>query len=274
MKKIAAFFIVAVVALSTALARADVKPNNLFSDHMVLQASTTVPVWGTAAPGEQVTVTLPDQKQSTAAGPDGKWMVHLASLKPGGPFEMTIAGNNSITVHDVLVGEVWLGSGQSNMQFPVGVSPVTKAYNGVTNMDQEIAAANYPQLRMYTVKTLTPAQPQDDTVGQWEVCTPDTVKAFSAIGYFFSRDLQKELNVPIGFINSSYGASTAEAWVSKPVLDADPRFAPMMKNFQNAIDTFAARPATAPAPIAAALPTPAPTTQAATRAARGRRGRG
>ena len=130
----------------------DVKPNNLFSDHLVLQSGVPVPVWGTAEAGENVTVSFAGQKQSAVAGADGKWMVSLAKLEAGTPGEMTIAGKNSVVVHDVLVGEVWVGSGQSNMQFSVGPSPVVKAYSGVTNAEKEIAAATYPQLRMYTVK--------------------------------------------------------------------------------------------------------------------------
>jgi sialate O-acetylesterase len=256
---------VTLIALAACLsrlpvARGDVKPNNLFSDHMVLQSGTSVPVWGIASPGEEVTVSLGDQKETTTAAPDGKWMIHLSDLKPGGPLEMTISGNNAITIHDVLVGEVWVGSGQSNMQFPVWNSPTVRAYNGVANKEQEVAAANYPQLRMYTVKTALSRDPLDDTVGQWEICTPQSVKAFSAIGYFFSRDLQKTLNVPVGFINSSFGASTAEAWISKPVMDGDPRMGGLMKSFQTAITAFAKR-STA-------------TTQPATQATRGRGARG
>jgi sialate O-acetylesterase len=267
MRRFALSCIFGSAALFAPFVSADVKPNNLFSDHAVLQSGVSVPVWGTASPGEQVTVSLGDQKQTAAADADGKWMVHLSALQPGGPLEMTIAGNNSITVYDVLVGEVWIGSGQSNMEFPVGKSPTVGAYNGVTNMEQEIAAADHPTLRMYRVKTNTSAAPQDDTVGQWEVCTPDTVKAFSAVGYFFSLDLQKQLNVPVGVIDSSFGASTAEAWVSKPVMDGDPRMAGLMKDFQTALNAYAAR-GPAPAPAVAA------TTQPTTRGARGRGGRG
>jgi len=254
-----------------AIASADVKPNHLFSDHMVLQSGMSVPVWGTAAPGEQVTVTLGDQKQSAAAGADGKWMVRLANLSPGGPLEMTIAGANTITVHDVLVGEVWVGSGQSNMEYPFWKSPRVAAYKGVTNQEQEDAAANYPLLRMYTVKTNTSAAVQDDSDGQWLVCTPDNVKTFSGIGYFFSRDLQKELKVPVGFIHSSFGASTAEAWVSRPALEADPNLAGILKTYDQAVAAYAAR-ATTPAPA----PTPAPDAAAATQPAarRARRPRG
>jgi sialate O-acetylesterase len=251
--------------LASLPAQADVKPAALFSDHMVLQQAVPIPVWGSADPGEQITVTIAGQSQTATAGPDGKWMVHLAPIATTSgnlPLEMTISGKNTITIKDVLLGEVWIGSGQSNMQFPVWNSPTVGAYNGVINKEQEVAAANYPQLRMFTVKTVLSAKPLDDVTGQWEVCTPDSVKAFSAIGYFFSRDLHQALNVPVGFINDSFGASTAEAWVSRPVMDAAAPLAGLMKAYQTALDAYASRPATAPA------------VAATTQRARGRNARG
>ena len=219
----------------------DVKPNNLFSDHTVLQSGVPVPIWGTAQAGENVTVSFAGQKQSVVAGADGKWLISLGNLEAGASGEMTIAGKNSVVVHDVLVGEVWVGSGQSNMQFSVGPSPTVKAYNGVTNAEQEIAAANYPQIRMYTVKTTLAGEPKDDSIGEWEVCTPENVKAFSGVGYFFSRDLHQALKVPVGFINSSFGASCAEAWVSREAMESDPKLGGLMANFQAAMGAWAAR---------------------------------
>jgi len=245
MKIMAAFLIGCSFFASPLLA--DVKPAALFSDHMVLQQGMSVPVWGWADPGEQVTVSINGQTQSATTGDDKKWMVHLSDLKPGDPTTMTIAGKNSITIKDVLVGEVWLGSGQSNMEFSVSVK--AKRFAGVNNEAEEIAAANYPKIRMFTQKMSLSETPMEDCVGEWQVCSPDTVGAFSAVGYFFSRQLQKSINQPIGFINTSYGASVAQAWISKDDLAADPRFASLLK----------------PAPAA-----PAPTTQAAG----GRRARG
>ena len=122
---------------SAGAALAEVKPATLFGDHMVLQSGMSVPIWGTASPGEQVTVTLSGQKQTAATSAAGKWMVRLTDLQAGGPFEMTIAGTNTITIQDVLVGEVWIGSGQSNMGF---------ALSTALNAEQEIAAANYPKI--------------------------------------------------------------------------------------------------------------------------------
>jgi sialate O-acetylesterase len=231
----------AVLVAFAPIARADVRPNHLFSDHMVLQNGVAIPIWGTAAPGEAVTVVFNDQNKTATADAGGKWMLKLDALQSGGPSDMTIKGQNSITIHDVLVGEVWVGSGQSNMQFSVGASPTVHAYSGVQNMEQEIAAADYPNLRMYVVKPALAPSPADDTEGSWEVCTPETVKDFSAIGYFFARDLQKALNVPVGIIDTSFGASTAEAWVSKDAINAVPEMAGIMRNFQSAIEKFNGR---------------------------------
>jgi len=210
-------------------ALADVKPSALFSDHMVLQSGMPVPIWGSADPGEKVTVTFLKQKKSVIAGTDGKWMVRLSKLKAGGPFEMTISGKNSITVKDVLVGEVWLGSGQSNMAFTV--SKQHASYAGLLNEEQEIAAANYPQIRMFTGKTAKTYAPQSEIVGQWLLCSPETVGDFSAVGYLFARDLQKALNVPVGIVTEAYGASTAESWIRRETIAADPLLKPMLDKF-------------------------------------------
>jgi sialate O-acetylesterase len=257
----------------TCIARADVKPAALFSDHMVLQQGAKVPVWGWADPGEQVSVALLDQKQTATTGADGKWTVNFAALLPGGPFEMTIAGKNTVKISDVLVGEVWLGSGQSNMEFVVSKNlekypGKAQRFAGVVNEEEEIAEANYPQIRMFTVKQKFAADPQADVEGTWEVCTPETVPGFSAVGYFFSRDLHRSINRPVGFIRSAVGASCAQAWVSKDAMAADPKLVPLLNRFSQSIDQYnAAIAARASAP-------PAPATAPATQQARGGRGRG
>ena len=222
-------------------ARADVKPSALFSDHMVLQSGMAAPVWGMADAGEKVSVTFNGQTASATAGADGKWMVRLASLKAGGPFEMTIAGKNTLTVKDVLVGEVWLGSGQSNMSF--NVSKVNHAPYGLLDEEKEIAAANYPQVRMFTVKTVKALEPQSDVAGEWVVCSPATVADFSAVGYLFARDLNQALKVPVGVVLSAYGASTAEAWVPRAALAADPLLKPMLDKFDARESYFKEHPA-------------------------------
>jgi len=226
-----------------ASARAEVKPNALFSEHMVLQNGMTVPVWGTADPGEKVTVKIAGQTRSAAADATGKWTVRLAKLKPGGPFTMTIAGGKGgapLTINDVLVGEVWLGSGQSNMVF--NVSNTGHRPYGLLDEKEEIAAANYPQVRMFTVADTKSLTPQTDVKGAWKVCSPETVADFSAIGYLFARDLNQALKEPVGVILSAYGASTAEAWVPREALAADPKLKPVLDGFDAREAAFQAHP--------------------------------
>jgi sialate O-acetylesterase len=214
---------------SMAAAQAAVKPSALFTDHLVLQRDCDVPVWGAADPGEAVKVTFNGQTRSTTAGADGKWMVHLSKLKAGGPFEMQIDGKNSIVIHDVLVGEVWLATGQSNMVFTV--SKKAQFFAGMLDEDKEIAAANYPEIRMYTEKIVKAYAPQDQALGDWKVCSPDTVGAFSAIGYLFARDLQQQLHVPVGIVTVAFGASTAESWLPREAFAADPQLKPILDRF-------------------------------------------
>jgi sialate O-acetylesterase len=237
---------------------AEVKLPAVISDHMVLLQNTSAPVWGWAAPGEKVTVSLGSERQSATAGPDGKWMVRIQTPAASAtPTALTVAGTNTLTVNDVLIGEVWLGSGQSNMEF--SVSKKVKSWAGAVNEAEEIAAANYPQVRMFTVRMKLATEPQQDCEGSWQVCTPETVPAFSAIGYFFSRDLHKLQNIPVGFINSSYGASTAQAWINPAVLQADPQFKPLLDTYEKTLAAYDARaaqpaPATAPGTRAARAP--------------------
>jgi sialate O-acetylesterase len=208
---------------------ADVVPGSPFTEHMVLQRDMEVPIWGTAAPGEEVTVSVAKQKVTGKAGADGKWLVRLAPLKSGGgPLEMTITGKNTVTLKDILVGEVWLCSGQSNMEFTV--SKAVKRFAGTINEQEEIANAKWPQIREFTVKMSIKQTVQTSVSGQWKVCTPETVPAFSAVGYFMARKLHQDLDVPVGIINTSYGASTAQAWISKEMLESDP-------NLKQALDS-------------------------------------
>jgi sialate O-acetylesterase len=223
---------------------ADVKPSGLFGDHMVLQSGMAVPVWGTAAPGERVTVTPNGQKQSATASADGKWMLRLKSLKPGGPFQMTIAGTNTIAIADVLVGEVWLGSGQSNMAFTV--SKKQASYAGLVDEEREIAEANYPRVRMFTGKTAKTYEPQTEIQGEWLICTPQNVPGFSAVGYLFARDLHRELKQPVGFLTLAFGASTAESWIRRETVAADPLLKPMLDHFDAAVQFYRTKPEAPP----------------------------
>jgi sialate O-acetylesterase len=193
-------------------AQADVKLPAFFSDGMVLQCEIRVPIWGTADAGEAVSVSVAGHTAKTVADTAGKWKVELAPLKVGSPLEITVKGKNSLTLHDVLVGEVWIGSGQSNMQMSVRSS---------ANAAAETAAANYPRVRMFTVKTTASLEPLTDVIGKWSAATPEAVGSFSAIGYFFSRQLHQKLGVPVGFIHTSWGGTPAEAWTREAVLRAD-----------------------------------------------------
>ncbi len=226
-----------------AAARAEVKPSNLFSDHAVLQSGMSVPIWGTADAGEKVSVTLNGQTKSATTDSSGKWTVRLLKLKAGGPFEMTIAGGGGeapIIVKDVLVGEVWLASGQSNMQFTV--SKAHASYAGMLDEEKEIAAANYPQLRMFTAKATTAYEPQTDVAGEWQVCTPAVVGDWSAVGYLFGRNLNIALKQPVGILLSAFGASTAEAWIPREALVADPLLKPMVDKLDARYNYFKEHP--------------------------------
>ncbi|MES2708390.1 MAG: sialate O-acetylesterase [Verrucomicrobiota bacterium] len=183
---------------------AEVKLPPVFASHMVLQRDKPVPVWGTADAGEKVAVAIGGQTQETTAGADGKWMVKLSPMPANAvPQTLEVRGGNKIEFTDVLVGEVWLGSGQSNMEWPVRAS-----VNGAA----EAEAAKFPTIRLLNVpKTSTP-QPVTSLNATWTECNPQTVAGFSAVLYFMGRELNRELNVPVGLINSSWGGSRIEPW--------------------------------------------------------------
>lgn len=202
----------AITAFISGSLHADVKPNPLFTDGAVLQRGQPVPVWGAARDGEKVTVEFADQKVSTTAA-DGKWSVNLKPLKEGGPFTMTITGDNAVTVNNLLVGEVWVCSGQSNMEFK---------FSGSANAKDEGPKAAFPKIRMFTVKKKTSIKPLAEAVGSWVECSPQTVGGFSAVGYFFARDLYQKIGVPVGMIHTSWGGTPAQAWTSLEGFGTDP----------------------------------------------------
>jgi sialate O-acetylesterase len=197
---------------STSLVRADVKVPKIFGDHMVLQRGMKVPVWGTADAGEKVTVKVGAQSQSATAGADGRWRVTLDPLEGSKqPVEVTIVEKNTLTFKDVLIGEVWVCSGQSNMGFSL---------KNATGANEVIAAADRPTLRMFMVGRAIKDTPQDDlSEGEWVVCTPQSVPGFSAVAYFFLTELQKKVDAPMGLIQPSWGGTRAEAWIPKPTFD-------------------------------------------------------
>ena len=200
--------VVAVMSLlgASGLARADVKLPKVIASHMVLQQKLPLPIWGTADAGEEVTVSLGDNKASTKAGADGKWSVKLKAMTAGGgPLELVVKGKNEIKLTDILIGEVWVASGQSNMEWSVQDS---------TNPQEEIAAAKYPNIRIFHVKKVPAVTPQDEVVldREWSECSPATIGNFSAVAYFFGRHIHQELNVPVGLINTSWGGTAIEPW--------------------------------------------------------------
>ncbi|MFM2198369.1 MAG: hypothetical protein RLZZ505_1801 [Verrucomicrobiota bacterium] len=190
--------------LSSGLLHAEVKPNILFTDGAVLQRGQKVPVWGTAKDGEKVTVELAGQTATTTAQ-GGKWKVELKPLEAGGPFSMKISGDNEVTVNNLLVGEVWVASGQSNMEWTLNAS---------FQPEVEKPKANFPQIRMITAKKVASLQPLDQIEGSWQACSPETVGGFSAVAYYFARDLHAKLGVPVGIISTSWGGTPAQAWTS------------------------------------------------------------
>lgn len=194
-------------------ARADVKLPAIFGDHMVLQRDTAVPVWGTAAPGEEITVSIAGQTATTKAAADGKWSVKLAKLSTAGPNTLTVKGANTLTYSDVLVGEVWLGSGQSNMAMQV---------SRAKDYEQEQAAAKFPLIRMFTEGSPAANTAQTTGKGEWVICSPENVGRFSATAYFFGREIHRSLNVPVGLINSSVGGTPIESWIAPETQQAAP----------------------------------------------------
>jgi sialate O-acetylesterase len=216
-------FSIMLLAALPLTAHANVTVAALFTDHAVLQRDASVPVWGSAAPGETVTVKFRDQTVSATTAPDGRWSVHLSPLKPGAPTSLIVSGKNTITLKDIVVGEVWVCSGQSNMEFRVW-GPPGDVYR-VNDADAEVAAANHPMIRHFKVEQAVATHPSDTARGSWIVCSPATVGQFTAVGYFFARDMSKRLGVPIGIINSTWGGTAIESWLNDTALRSDPAFA-------------------------------------------------
>ena len=204
-------------------AQADVKVPALFTDHMVLQQGQANRVWGWADPGEAVTVEIAGKKYEAQSGDGGRWMATLDPLPVGGPHTLTIAGKNTLKIEDVLVGEVWICSGQSNMQWSVNQS---------TDADLTKLSANYPQIRLISVPQVGTQEPQSDFKGAWQVCSPETVGEFSGVGFFFGRQLHKTLNVPIGLIDNAWGGSSCEAWVRRDLFEKNPElYGPLLSRW-------------------------------------------
>src|SRR5258708_1976168 len=221
----AAIFLTVVLALAGD-ALADVQLPGIISDHMLLQRDVPVRIFGKAQPGEAVSVLFRGQTARTQTDPLGRWEVWLQPLSGGPATTMTIQGANSITIADVLVGEVWIGSGQSNMQWTVRQSD---------NADEEVASSDFPQIRLFSVPRKTSPVPVEDVDGRWVICSPESVREFSAVLYFFGRQMHQDLKVPVGLIHASWGGTPMASWLSGPSLVANPRLEPFLTFWQNTI---------------------------------------
>jgi sialate O-acetylesterase len=221
------FRFLSVLFLSAAFfsTRADVTLPHLFSTNMVLQRDIDIPVWGWASPGERVSITLNDQKVSVRTNREGFWTLKLKPMPAGGPYDMQVKGKNEIILKDILIGDVWVCSGQSNMEWPV---------SQVNHAEMEIANATYPEIRLFTVPNKISSRPLPDTdETEWQLCAPETIPPFTAVGYFFGRDLNQDLKVPIGLINTTWGGTIAESWTSRETISEDPDFRDRLEVLDN-----------------------------------------
>lgn len=211
----------------------------LFSDDMVLQRQVQFPVWGWTTPGASVTVSMRGKEARAVADAQGKWLARLGPFEAGGPFTLKVSGPQSVILNNVLIGDVWLASGQSNME--MGITQVNDA-------QEEVARADYPQIRLFAVPKVMATKPLSTVKGRWLVCNPKNIAAggwggFSAVAYFFGRHLHKELNVPIGLLHSSWGGTAAEGWVSAEALSLMPDFLPAVRNLEKTLEDLKKGPA-------------------------------
>ena len=222
MKRIILPFVLSLLFLG--IAQAEVKMPAIFGNNMVLQQKTSNLIWGIAEPGEDVTVSIAGQTKSAKADADGKWSVKLDPLQVGEPLTMTVKGKNELKFENVLVGEVWIGSGQSNMQWSL---------NSSTEPTNTIRDANFPNIRLITVPRVSKTEPQYDFSGQWEPCTPQNVGGFSAVLFYFGQKLHQDLNVPVGLIHCSWGGSSCESWINYDVVATEPDFVNIIQRRTN-----------------------------------------
>jgi sialate O-acetylesterase len=213
------------------ISQAEVRLPSIFGDHMVLQQGRILPVWGWADPGEVVTVRVSGQQGTTTTGPEGKWRVDLQALKGGRePVELIVSGKNTLTLQDVWVGDVWLCSGQSNMEWPLWDTTQGRA---------EVAQANHPGIRLFKVAHHPSLEPVEDCEGRWVVCAPESIGGFSAVAYYFGRDLHRNLGCPVGLIGAHWGGSLIQAWTSLEGLRSDPALEGCVRAFEEVVSNKA-----------------------------------
>lgn len=223
------FVCLVAVLLKAVAAHADPHVSNIFGDNMVLQRGIAVPVWGMADPGEAVTVKIGDAQASTQADARGKWMVKLPAMRAKAkPQDLTISGKNTLTLKNVLVGDVWVCSGQSNMEWGLGGC----------NAPQDIAAADFPTLRRIKIEQRTAGRPGNEVPGHWEVCTPGSAPGFTAVGFYFARRVQKETGVPIGLIDDNWGGTRIEPWTSPGGFEMEPSLANVLADMKKGEEEY------------------------------------
>ena len=228
MKRLVLTFILLAASISHCLA--EIRTCAIFSDSMVLQRNKPIHVWGWADAGASVDVKIGDTSVTAEADPKGRFDAELPEMKAGGPHQLTIkSGGDEVTFRDVLIGEVWVCSGQSNMGWSVAAS---------NDADLESLSANYPNLRLISVPQVGTQEPQDTFNGQWQPCTPETVKQFSGVGYFFGRQLHQTLDIPVGLIDNAWGGSAAEAWVKRDVLRENGTFDELLERWRQTEATY------------------------------------
>ncbi len=212
----AVFAFFAIASLSSL--KAAVRLPAIYSSHMVLQQNAKMTFWGWSAPSETIEIQFSwnGKTEKVTATRDAKWEIEINTPAAGGPYTISFKASNTILLEDVMVGEVWVCSGQSNMEW--------SSLNGNKQAIAEVPQAMNPQIRLFNVPKTTAAYPQDDCYATWKSCTPEEMKSFSAVGYFFGKKLQKELNVPIGLINASWGGTAAEVWTPSPVVENSVEF--------------------------------------------------
>lgn len=219
--------------------QAQVRLPAIISNDMILQQDAKVALWGWASPGEQVTITNTWNRRATTVTADaaGKWLTYVTTAKAGGPFRLTFKASNTIDVDNVLLGEVWLASGQSNMEFFIGKT-ASSSYTGVINRDEVLNDAEHPDIRLIDVPNKVADSPQDAFNGWWKICSAKTVDSFSAVAYFFAREINKATGFPVGIINSTWGGTPAESWTKKEVLQRDADLNQILLRYQKAVDLF------------------------------------
>ena len=233
--------IVSACIFSSFFAVAGIKLPAIIANNMVLQQKSTIRLWGWADAGERITVTVGWAKKTVTviAGSDGSWSVPVATIKAGGPYTIQFAASNTIIVENVLLGEVWLASGQSNMEFFMGKMG-NGSYTGVINYQEEIKAADYPMIRTIDVPNKVADEPQADFTGQWKICSPQTADTFSAVAYYFARAIHRVTGYPVGIINATWGGTPVESWTRKDILEKDSGFNAIIERYKKQCEEYPA----------------------------------